>query len=270
MRLLELVRRELEAEDAHLRLGGREPNDPRELVSEIRPGCRLVVRFAEPPADPGQARERLAELTAAFNGTVTNAVELLDTTLARAPTGEALTDVLADLRDATGATVALVIDRQSPVLWGCSDPALELRDRPSAQRLAEAIARIRRDGLDPVQASIAHDGPPPTGALHALRRAERAQPGAASILVAAVAALARLADDPAPQEHLPQGDEPGFVSKGFGGLYEVVLVFTRSFSPLRVEGVMRRALPVVERHVLELPPLDPTPKGGRVVPLHRD
>ena len=86
MRLLELVRRELEAEDAHLRLGGREPNDPRELVSEIRPGCRLVVRFAEPPADPGQARERLAELTAAFNGTVTNAVELLDTTLARAPT----------------------------------------------------------------------------------------------------------------------------------------------------------------------------------------
>ncbi|MEX1365048.1 MAG: hypothetical protein AB1Z98_18105, partial [Nannocystaceae bacterium] len=74
----------------------------------------------------------------------------------------------------------------------------------------------------------------------------------------------------APLERLPDEGTAGYARKIFGALYEVVLVFTREYSPLRIEGVMRRAVAVVERHVLELPPLDPTPKGGRVVPLHRD
>ena len=56
-------------------------------------------------------------------------------------------------------------------------------------------------------------------------------------------------------------------SKGLLGLYVVALVFTRPFSPLRVEGVLRRALPIIERNVTELPPLDPEPMEGRVVPM---
>ena len=64
-----------------------------------------------------------------------------------------------------------------------------------------------------------------------------------------------------------EGDEPGLASKGLLGLYVVALVFTRPFSPLRVEGVLRRALPIIERNVTELPPLDPEPMEGRVVPM---
>lgn len=268
MRLLELVRRELGADDAHLQLGGRAPDDPRVLLHDLRPGCRLIIRFDEAPADPAETRRHLVELAAAFSGTVTTAIERLDATLARAPTGDALTDVLADLRDATAAAVALVVDRQSPVIWGCSDPDLELRDRPWAGRLALALARAREGGDDPVAA--AGDDAPRDTALHALHRVEQRRPGAARALAATVMGLDALDPSGEPRLQQPEGPTPGLATKTFGGLYEVVLVFTAPYSPLRVEGVMRRALPVVERLVLELPPLDPKPKGGRVVPLRRD
>ena len=269
LRLLELVRRELGADDAHLRLGGRETTDDHHLHHELRPGCRLVVRFETPPAEPQQAQQHLAELATAFSDTVDGAIEQLDATLTRTPSSDALTEVLTDLRDATGAGLALVIDRQSPVLWGCSDPALELRDRPSARRLSEAIARARADGHDPVRAAML-DPSSLTEELSGLGRAERSMPGGASRLADAVHALALVDDASAPRPVQPTSDAPGIATKVFGGLYEVVLVFAEPFSPLRVEGVLRRAVPVVERHVLDLPPLDPTPKGGRVVPLRRE
>lgn len=275
LRLLELVRRELGAEDAHVRLGERDPDDPRELVHELRPGCRVVVRFAEPPSRPHAVGPRLAELAEAFTGTVEEAVEALQTAHARPSGGHALTQTLADLRDATGAAVAVVIDRQSPVIWGCSDPGLGLRDRPAARVLASALASLRAQGLDPVQEAAAPD-PEAAGstavelARRALQAAEHMQPGGAAKLVATIRALLSLDETFEAPARLPEGDEPGIASKGFGGLYRVALVFTRPFSPLRVEGVLRRALPIIERHVLELPPLDPEPKGGRVVPLRRD
>lgn len=268
LRLLELARRELGAEDAHVRLGGEDPSDHLHLHHELRPGCRLVVRFAEPPPQPELTHQRLAELASAFEGTVSTAIEQLDATLGRMPSTDALTEVLADLRGVTGAAVALVVDRQSPVLWGCSDPELELRDRPSALRLSAAMARARSEGRDPVRAAMLTEPSLPT-TLRSLVRTERAMAGGASRLAAAADALARLHDGAAPPVQ-PSADAPGVATKGFGGLYEVVLVFTEPFSPLRTEGVLRRALPVVERHVLDLPPLDPTPKGGRVVPLRRD
>lgn len=275
LRLLELVRRELEAEDAHVRLGGRRALDSREVAYELRPGCRVVVRFAEPPARPERTAARLAELAEAFTGTVEQAVEGLGSGLPRPTGGHALTQTLADLRDATGAAVALVVDRQSPVIWGCSDPALGLRDRPAARLLAGALATLRAQGVDPMDEAAAID-PETAGsaalglARRSLHAAERAQPGGAARLVATTRTLLALDDAFEAPTRLPEGDEPGLASKGFGGLYRVALVFTRPFSPLRVEGVLRRALPIIERHVLELPPLDPEPKGGRVLPLRRD
>ncbi|MCX4245109.1 hypothetical protein [Paraliomyxa miuraensis] len=270
LRLLELVRRELGAEDAYVRLGGQDGDDPRLLAHALRSGCCLVVRMAEPPARPEVAAARLAELAEAFTGTVDHAVESLEGVMGRPTVGPVLTQTLADLRDATGAAVALVIDRQSPVIWGCSDPALGLRDRPAARALAAALAsttglgttRSERDPNEPEPESSAQ-----SSARRALMAAERMQTGGAAKLAATIRTLMVLDDAFDAAARLPQGDEPGLASKGFGGLYRVVLVFTRPFSPLRVEGVLRRALPIVERQVLELPPLDPEPKGGRVVPL---
>jgi hypothetical protein len=276
LRLLELVSRELEAEDAHVRLGGRRDDDPRLVEHELRPGCRLVVRLREPPAQPHGVTERLAELAHAFAGTVEHAIEAVDTAWSRPSGVHVLVQTLADLRDATGAAVALVVDRQSPVIWGCSDPGLGLRDRPAVRALATALASLRAQGLDWASATSAtakEDGPGSASlelARRALQSAERSQPGGAARLVAATRALLALDEAPDAPARLPEGDEPGLAGKTFGGLYCVALVFMRPFSPLRVEGVLRRALPIIERHVLELPPLDPEPMGGRVVPLRRD
>jgi len=290
LRLLELLRRELEAEDAHVRLGGGFDDDPHLVEHELRPGCRLVVRLAEPPAEPEGAARRLAELAHAFTGTVIHAIETVDAAWSRSTSahaggrGHALVQTLADLRDATGAALALVVDRQSPVIWGCSDPELGLRDRPAARVLAGALSTLRDQGLDPVYAA-ASQTPEAAGlrleqaaretagsaslelARRVLQNAEHAQPGGAALVAAAARALLLLDESPDAPPRLPEGDEPGLASKGFLGLYMVALVFTRPFSPLRVEGVLRRALPIIERHVLELPPLDPEPVEGRVVPM---
>ena len=317
LRLLELLRRELEAEDAHVRLGGQPDDDPRVVEHELRPGLiRLVVRLAEPPAQPEDTAQRLAQLAHAFTGTVLHAIETVDARWSRStgPSlgahavghGQALVHTLADLRDATGAALALVVDKQSPVIWGCSDPDLGLRDRPAARVLAGALTTLRSQGLDPVHAAASQtpeaaglrlelaaqalrtspaaatdEAPPdpaeatrgPSGsaslelARRALQNAEHAQPGGAALVAAAARALLLLDESPDAPPRMPEGDEPGLASKGFLGLYVVALVFTRPFSPLRVEGVLRRALPIIERHVLELPPLDPEPVEGRVVPL---
>jgi hypothetical protein len=312
LRLLELVCRELEAEDAHVRLGGRRDDDPRLLEAELRPGCRLVVRFAEPPPRLEETVQRLAELAHAFTSTVLHAIDAVDAVWSRSTSardgahagaggyGQALVQTLADLRDATGAALALVVDRQSPVIWGCSDPDLGLRDRPAARVLAGALTSLRAQGLDPVHAA-ASQSPEAAGlrleqaaqglrapkaseleraakggasgsaslelARRALQNAEHAQPGGAALVAAAARALLLLDESPDAPARMPEGDEPGLASKGFLGLYVVALVFTRPFSPLRVEGVLRRALPIIERHVLELPPLEPEPVEGRVVPL---
>jgi hypothetical protein len=290
LRLLDLVRRELEAEDAHVRLGGWSDDDARLVETELRPGCRLVVRLAEPPAEPEEAERRLAELAAAFTGTALRAIETTEAVWSRSSSayagghGHALVQTLADLRNATGAALALVFDRQSPVIWGCSDPELGLRDRPAARVLAGALSSLRDQGLDPVHAAasqtseaaalrldqLATEGPGSASlelARRALQSAERAQPGGAALLAAAARALTLLDESPEGPARMPEGDDPGLASKGLLGLYVVALVFARPFSPLRVEGVLRRALPIIERNVLELPPLDPEPMEGRVVPL---
>jgi hypothetical protein len=289
LRLLEVLRRELEAEDAHVRLGGRSDDDPYLVEHVLRPGCRLVVRLAEPPTQPEDATQRLAELAHAFTGMVIHAIETVDAVWSRSSSahaggrGHALVQTLADLRDATGAALALVVDRQSPVIWGCSDRALGLRDRPAARVLAGALSTLRDQGLDPVYAA-ASQAPEAAGlrleqaardtsssaslelARRALQNAEHAQPGGAALMAAAARALLLLDERSDGSPRMPEGDEPGLASKGFLGLYVVALVFTRPFSPLR-EGVLRRALPIIERYVLELPPLDPEPVEGRVVPL---
>jgi len=47
----------------------------------------------------------------------------------------------------------------------------------------------------------------------------------------------------------------------------VVLVFDHSFSELHAEGALVRALPRLERMVLSLPPIEPPPRGAKVVKL---
>ena len=73
LRLLELVRKELGADDARVELGGREPVDPRTVFSVLTDGSRLVVVFAEPPADRTAKAEQLERLVESFGQTLNEA-----------------------------------------------------------------------------------------------------------------------------------------------------------------------------------------------------
>jgi hypothetical protein len=66
---------------------------------------------------------------------------------------------------------------------------------------------------------------------------------------------------------LYHGEELGYFARSFAGIYILVAYFPGAFSELRVEGAALHALPLIERHVLSLPPIDPGPPGGRVVKL---
>ena len=62
LQLLDLVRRDLSARDAHLEIGGEAPSDPRALWVSTGHHRRLVALFDEPPDDPVRVRERLEGL----------------------------------------------------------------------------------------------------------------------------------------------------------------------------------------------------------------
>jgi len=54
----------------------------------------------------------------------------------------------------------------------------------------------------------------------------------------------------------------GFMARSFAAIYVLILVFDGPFDELRAKRAMMNALPTVERLVLALPPLDPTPMAG--------
>ena len=88
---------------------------------------------------------------------------------------------------------------------------------------------------------------------------------------AAVAALRRMtSDQPGSSRWSVHDPDLAFLSRGFGGIYWLVLVFDDpDFSELHAEAAMIHAAPWIERLVTSLPPVDPDGKGGRVVKLRR-
>jgi hypothetical protein len=62
-------------------------------------------------------------------------------------------------------------------------------------------------------------------------------------------------------------EEFGYLARSFASIYVLLLVFRNAYSELHAEAALLHALPVIERLVLALPPVEPPPKGGRVVKL---
>ncbi len=54
----------------------------------------------------------------------------------------------------------------------------------------------------------------------------------------------------------------GYMARSFAGIYVLVLIFDGPFEELRAKRAMMHALPTIERLVLALPPLDPSPMAG--------
>jgi hypothetical protein len=68
-----------------------------------------------------------------------------------------------------------------------------------------------------------------------------------------------------PFRHIERTSDYGFVVHAFAGIYLLALVFSDFFDEVRAERSIAEALPRVERLVLVLPPLDPTPGPTRNV-----
>lgn len=240
-RLIALVRRELGADDVRV----LEPDDALPdgaLVAALANGRRVMATFAANIDDREAKQRRLEMLAESF------AESFRSSSASRAPAAQSLHTELEGLAKRSGANDALVIDAQSPVVWGAAEdeeaaPHLLARDnvisldahRPSGERLSTANEPERP-----------RDTPASTRAVDAVRALPE------------IATLHR-------GGHLHQTfTEEGFgwLAKSFAGIYVIVLVFDGAFEELRAERALALSLPIIERLVTALPPLDPQPVAG--------
>ena len=61
----------------------------------------------------------------------------------------------------------------------------------------------------------------------------------------------------------------GVLARGLAQVYLVAVIFDGPFSELHAEGAIVRALPLIERLVLALPPVEPPPAKAKVIALPR-
>lgn len=270
--------------DVRLEIGGRPPDAPHAVVALTPSGFRLVALFDSVPEDRTSASLRLRQLASSFfdNGlTPPNPREDAEHHLAQ----RRLDDELCALSGRTGAAGAAVIDVQSPVIWGTSEVRNPDEDVDTLLTVAHLDSLARKRGMDlAVLSGLREDDR--VSALGGFEGEDRSR---LEMLVARMAgrplrvrqahllqARAISAVRKAWKEHrteessfrtLSHGEGLGYFARSFAGIYILIAYFPAAFSELRVEGAALHALPLIERHVLGLPPVDPTPPGGKVVKL---
>ena len=281
-RVLELVRERLGAVDARIEVGGRPPTDPTHLFELLEGGARLVAVFESAPEDPQKYLEKLRDIARSFSHSAGNAAEhvVFGSELA----SRRLDDELARLADRVGAIRAVVVDVQSPVLWGTSEIRRPDEDVETALRAARALEAAEQAGVDfsqllereDEQAGLLLEARNVEAPLSSflLREAERIRQhskrsGAAwrqHLLSARAISHVRREGNGDSREVV---HEKGFglLARSFANIYRLLLVFDAEFSELHAEGAVVHVLPAIEKLVLALPPVEPPPKGGRVIRL---
>ena len=283
-RLLEVIRKELGADDARLELGGKDPGEG-SVWCALPSGFRLVAILPEGERSADELvalREKLVFLARSFDATLDRV-----TPPRPRPTLDpqhALDDALDVLTTQTGALAALVVDNDSPVFWGSSLPRGD-EDVRDAERAAEAFMLANAADIDLPAILVGGDEGALPAELDKLVPRIRAAAGETSrdveewrrrlTVFAATSALREATHGKG--EHRELGTriavhdaDLAYIARGFGGIYWLLLAFDVSaFSELHAEAAMIHALPWVERLVTSLPPIDPDGGGGRVVKLRR-
>jgi hypothetical protein len=237
-RLLAFVCRELGAREAVVMEVGAAPpssDDPRELWGSRPDGRSVVARFDEPPVDREAKLRRLEMLVGTFSGALE---EPPAEPFPRPPAAAALHDELGELGARAAALNVIVIDANSPVVWGAAKPA--------------GLATDWATGAGTERSVVA------------------APDNDSAVIGASRAAVAALRDDRSissgrkgrPGRHIERAGDVPFVAHSFAGIYWLLLVFDGPFDELRAERAMLEALPRVERLVMALPPMDPSPQAG--------
>lgn len=247
-RFLALVRRELGAEDARvLEADAEAPEGALTLSCRLEDGRSVVATFAAAPTNREAKARRLEML-----------ISTLDTALeepghgrrSRPPVTTSLHDELSALCARAAALNVIVIDANSPVVWGAAHPEGVVAQPPlaSSPRMAETPAN--------------DEGERGGGMAVASRRAvlaARALPDIAALRKGKhLRSVARDAEVP-------------FVAHSFASIYLLVVVYDQPFDELRAERAIVDSLPRIERLVLALPPLNPPPpfEGAGAVAMRR-
>jgi hypothetical protein len=247
-RFVALVRRELDAHEVSVHDAAEAPEataDGRELRSATPDGRIVVVRWLEAPVDRDAKRTRLEMLASAFDAV---ADEPSHPPSARPPASLSLRVELQALCDRAAAINALIIDANSPILWGAargwdivpeawaaSPPPPEAEGPPSAEEAR--LAEVSRHALQAVRGLVELSG---------IRKGKRVR-------------------------HVERDSAAPFLVHSCAGIYLLTLVFADAFDELRAERAVLESLPRIERLVLALPPLDPEPprKGAGVISMRR-
>jgi hypothetical protein len=163
-RFLTLARRELSADDVRLLAPGETPPDAANVVvASLRDGRHVVASFASSPTDRRALTRRLAMLAATFADAL---AEQPASAKNRPPVVTSLHEELKALAARAIAHDVVVIDGDSPVVWGCASVA----SRPRARN-----ELLLRDVSD--RELSAHDEPSaPGGGLHAVAGSDDSGP----------------------------------------------------------------------------------------------
>lgn len=274
-RFVTLAKRELQAGDVRmLAIGEATPEADNVLVSRLSDGRHVVATFPEAPKDREALERRLTMLANTFSDALASPPS--ERLRARPPVATSLHEELKALAARARAVDVVVIDTDSPVLWGsASAPA-----RPRARN-----ELLLRDVSDRELSAHVDDD---SGTLPDLSGVTRAPLESAAFMsdsvddddseedptvrraIAAVRALPAL-DGLHKGRHLRHVERDGnyFLVMSFSGIYLLCLVFDAEFDELRAERAATESLPRIERLVLALPPLDPDPPQpmGGVVAL---
>ncbi len=284
LKFLELCRVRLGADDVRAEIGGREPTGAGLLHAPLKPNVRVVAVFDAPLLDGTRLQERLDGLVAAYAGWLASEApeRALPVDIHGGQPAAALEAALHALMTRTQAIRAMVVDEQSPIVWGTSHPDALPTDIATASSLAHTAAALARVGLDLavlLTESAADTETALAGSL--LSPAEkRGIHGVVSGLLEhgvlktradwthdILAARAIVATRRQRDVSLVREPPLGVVAKGFANIYRLLLVFEGRFSPLQAEAAIIQAVPAIEGLVTRLPPVDPAPGGGKVVAL---
>lgn len=238
-RLTELIRRDLGAR--HVELVTPEDVAVDRVDGELTvalPHGHTVRVEVDPDADQVALQRRLETIVSSFWETLTEA-------LPKAPRPnlwDALHRELAELVEAAGAVNAVVIDAMSSVTWAEADAA------ESVPHVEEHLAEVI-----PIHRSPRETPPADPPELSVTERAIES--------VRRLPAMAALSKGGQLTHHERDTDTP-YVAKSFASIYVLLLVFDAPFDELRAERAIHARLETIDRLVVALPPLDPTPIGG--------
>jgi hypothetical protein len=291
-RFVTLAKRELQADDVRmLALGEATPDADNVLVSRLADGRHVVASFAEAPKDRDALERRLTMLANTFADALASPPS--ERLRSRPPVATSLHEELKALAARARAVDVVVIDTDSPVVWGrASAPTRplarnelllrEVSDRELSSQVDDESGPLQDVTAEPLTVLNAEtsspqlsdhgqrDGVPIPAESAAMVTEDVAQALAESELPAeseatrrAIASVRRLPalDGLHKGRHLRHVErENNFVlALSFSGIYILCLVFDGEFDELRAERAAADALPRIERLVLALPPLDPDP-----------